>query len=270
MSFIWNRINIAPSICKCVCTNTAHIKHAVRSGYNHESKGLKKEQMDLFSLLFFFRTALLYCCIQCVFKVQDVLCFSLWSFANIHLQLFPSQTAVQMAAVTTMLQDSRGAIDFYWCRSSMYLCVAAGEGLFSTSNFDVSCFYWANRATRTSSSPDFGTKANTVSLVCSICSPSSVSSKRMCDFVSASRIGKVFVTVAIAMLFFPKLDMDVPQNTHMHISFTIVVTVPCAYLSPILSCTHLNCLFPAQSLTRIFYKKGHFFVNTHVGAAMTN
>lgn len=60
MSFIWNRINIAPSICKCVCANMAHIKHAVWSGYNHESKGLKKEQMDLFSLLFFLPKPLLF------------------------------------------------------------------------------------------------------------------------------------------------------------------------------------------------------------------
>lgn len=54
-----HRINIAPCEGTCVRADMAHIKHAVWSGYNHESKGLKKEQMDLqelenpFSLSFF-------------------------------------------------------------------------------------------------------------------------------------------------------------------------------------------------------------------------
>lgn len=77
----------------------------------------------------------------------------------------------------------------------------------------------------------------------------------MCAFVSASSIGKVFVTLATTVFF--------SQTRHgcatkLHISFNIVVTVPCAYMSPILSCTHLNysnVCFPAQSLTRFFYKK---------------
>lgn len=85
---------ITPSICKCVRTDMTHRKHAVRLGYNHESKGLKKEQMDLqekeylFSFPFSPQTAFLHRVVasKVVLKVQDVVC--LCSFTKLHLWLF--------------------------------------------------------------------------------------------------------------------------------------------------------------------------------------
>lgn len=54
------RIYTAPSICQRA--DTAHSKQAVWSSYNHESKGLKEEQMDLQELEYLFlKPAPLHC-----------------------------------------------------------------------------------------------------------------------------------------------------------------------------------------------------------------
>lgn len=61
-----------PSICKmCVC------KHAVRSGYNHESKGLKNEQMDLWELQYLFFFSPLFLFILFFFFLKPLLFFEL-------------------------------------------------------------------------------------------------------------------------------------------------------------------------------------------------
>lgn len=106
----------------CLCRHGTY--HAVWSGYNHRSKGLKTEQMDLQELEYLFfppKPALVHCIVASkvsLKKVQDVLCVRLWSFANLHLQLFPSQAAVQIA-VTAVLHETGDTIGFYWCKSSM-------------------------------------------------------------------------------------------------------------------------------------------------------
>lgn len=74
------------------------------------------------------RSCSLYCCIKSVFKkVQDVLCVRLWSFANLHLQLFPSQAAVEIA-VTAVLHETGDTIGFYWRKSSM--CCSGRKSVF--------------------------------------------------------------------------------------------------------------------------------------------
>lgn len=91
----------------CVC------KHAVRSGYNHESKGLKNEQTDLpelqylfffssllffifyFPFFFFFKPLLFFELMhqKVSLRLQDVLSLCLWSSANIlPPRLFPSKS----------------------------------------------------------------------------------------------------------------------------------------------------------------------------------
>lgn len=73
----------------------------------------------------------------------------------------------------------------------------------------------------------------------------------------------------------PHRVMDVPQK--LHLSFDIVVSVPRAYMKRILSRAHqLPCLSCSMLHLNFIRKKNKtkqgyfFFVNTRVGAAMTN
>lgn len=140
MSFIWNTKkrdqNCTLSLCKCVCANMAHIMQCGQVTITDQrvwrkNRWISKSWNICFPPFSPQTARSLYCCIKSVFTVQDVLCVCLWSFANLHLQLFPSQAVVKIA-VTTALNDTRDMIGFYWCRSSMW-------SLFSTLNFDVSC-----------------------------------------------------------------------------------------------------------------------------------
>lgn len=158
-----HRINIAPVyLSMCVC------KHAVRSGYNHESKGLKNEQTDLPELQYlFFFSPLFYLfyfvflffkkkkknalvlwtdASKSVFKVAGCSFSCLWSSANIlPRQLFPSQKRQFLD-----LCDDRVAAFFGFlsvCICSACLSVAAGESLFSTWRFW--CFHvWLSKMCR--------------------------------------------------------------------------------------------------------------------------
>lgn len=145
MSFIWNRktnrIIIARSICKWFCVNMAHIKHAVWSGYNHEPKGLKKEQTDLQELenLFFLFPLLKKT------KTKKILFIVLLHpnylqspGCSFFLCMVSSPPAVYEPCL--QLAEIHGDAGFYWCSSSVCLFVAALESLFSMSNFDVWCF----------------------------------------------------------------------------------------------------------------------------------
>lgn len=167
---IYNRINTAhPLVCKCFCAN-----HAVCSGYNHGSKGLKKEHMHLLKLEYHFtfspplpkkENCLLCCCIKSVFKGQGCLFVNACGLSLI----FPSSCVRANLRLRSPWRRRmrETAIGFYWCRKlNVCLFVAAGGSLFSTSNCDVSCsveqtVLQGGRVVlyvlRTSSSPDFGT-----------------------------------------------------------------------------------------------------------------
>lgn len=134
-----------------------------------------------------------------------------------------------------------------------------GEGVFPTVNCDVSRIDRAARSTRRTGSAFEGLFLHLIlvpcslqlaplCLVCHVCSPFSVQK------------GCVFLSARLASGRFSCPDLVIGRATKPHLSFTIVVSVPRAYINRILSCTHLVLMsfFLLKCFTWIFYKKRLF------------
>lgn len=114
-----------------------------RSGYNHESKGLKKEQMEELKYPFFLffspppETALVHCTVASKVSLR---CRMFFVCVCGLLLIFTSscfRAKLLLRRRCCRIREER--FDFYWCRSSVCLFVTAGENLLCNSNFDVSC-----------------------------------------------------------------------------------------------------------------------------------